>query len=439
MRSPVEGSAGQLVAYALPVLALSTPFFWLHFFGLPFATDVLTLPPATAGAILGIARLWDAVTDPVVGVWSDRTRTRLGRRRPWMLAAAPLLAGVVALQWRPPGSSPATTTVWWLGFALLFTTAFTAWVIPHQALGVEIARTPRARTRLFGARQAALMGGVFVSFACMQAVVSSEVPREAAARIALLLALAAAVLLPLPALLLREPARAPAPASRLGALRDVLRNPDGRRVLGVWGVDQLGLAVQGIVAPYFAIHLMRRADLVGVVPVFFLLPSVLSIPVWVALAGRLGRRRTWRLSMVASSVAFLPLAVVGADDVVRVAVVLATAGAASGCTGAIGPAVLADVIDDDAARTRERKEGSYSAAWLLVLKLAGATVALLTGLALQVSGFSAEAPVQPPAARLALRGLMGVLPAAALACGAWWLRGLRLGEVRDARPAPVRA
>ncbi|HLC34345.1 MAG TPA: MFS transporter, partial [Anaerolineales bacterium] len=82
-----------------PSVAVGTvlPFYFLF-----FLTDVAGVRPGVAGTILLIARIWDAVNDPLVGVLSDRTRSRLGRRRPYMLAGAVPMAVLYMLLWFVP-------------------------------------------------------------------------------------------------------------------------------------------------------------------------------------------------------------------------------------------------------------------------------------------------------------------------------------------------
>ena len=79
---------GRLVTYALPVLPIAFMWNMLGFYFLKFSTDVLLLAPGAMGLAFGLSRIWDAFSDPLAGYWSDRTRTRLGRRRPWILLSA---------------------------------------------------------------------------------------------------------------------------------------------------------------------------------------------------------------------------------------------------------------------------------------------------------------------------------------------------------------
>ena len=90
-----------IAVYALPSVAMGFTGSLVSMYLLKFSTDVLLVSPAVVGLLFGVARIWDAVSDPLAGYWSDRTRSSLGRRRPWMLAAAAPAGLVFAGLWRP--------------------------------------------------------------------------------------------------------------------------------------------------------------------------------------------------------------------------------------------------------------------------------------------------------------------------------------------------
>jgi len=418
------------LAYGLPTLGLAAPLFFIQFYFLNFATDVLLMAPAVIGVILAAGRIWDGISDPMVGFLSDRTRTGLGRRRPWMLAATlPTALTFVAL-WSPPQDLDASATTLWTVLALLaFTTASTGWSIPHNALGAELSSDPHVRTRLFGVRQMSLLIGAAGSFGGMQLVVNASDPRAAAVSLAGFAALAMAVLLLVPPLALRERSdfRGRGPSRPLVAIRDVMANPHARRLLFVWFVDQLGMASQGAVAPFMAIYLLKRPDAIGLLPAFYIAPMILSIPLWIHLSRRFGKRRVWLVAMVGAAVSYASLFGLQANDLALAAVLLAGAGFWSGCGGPLGPSLLADVIDDDERRTGERKEGLYFAAWALAQKASAALVVLVVGIALQATGFEPNAE-QTRAADLALRFCLAGLPCLMFAVGALAFRGFSLQE-----------
>ncbi len=435
-----DPSWATLAIYAVPSLGVAAPIFFVQFYFLSFATDVLLLAPATVGIILAAGRIWDAVSDPLVGYGSDRTRTRWGRRRPWMLGAAPASALAFIMLWNPPAllRTPEALALWSALTLLVLTTAVTAWEIPHQALGAELSDDPHARSRIFGARFVASLLGVALSFGAMQAVGTASDPRGAAAFLAWGIAAAMLVLLAIPALALRERQEfQELPVARpMTAARDMAANPNARRLLAVWFIAQLGMMSQGIIAPYMATYVLKRPDLMGVMPALFIGPLLLSVPIWIQLARRFGRKRVWLVSMLGAAASYASLFVLQADDLVLTGLLLGAAGFWTGCGGPIGPTFFADLVDEDARRSGERREGVYFAAKEFVEKASGATVALVVGIVLELAGFVPNVD-QSREAELAIRGCLALLPGATLLVGALLLRGLEIGDA--AASGPVRS
>ena len=148
-------SLGALIAFSAPSAGLGFVFFLATLYLLKFSTDVLFLSPALMGALIGLSKLWDAVSDPLAGYLSDRTRSPMGRRRPWMFASAVPLALAFTWLWSPPEGLGAGGLAAWLGIGLFFFyTAQTAFAVPHLSLGAELSRDHHERTRVFGGRVA---------------------------------------------------------------------------------------------------------------------------------------------------------------------------------------------------------------------------------------------------------------------------------------------
>ena len=116
----------KILVYALPAVGDGFMTSLVSFFFLKFAADVLLLAPGLMGLLFGLSRIWDAVSDPLVGYWSDRTRSRLGRRRPWLAGGAVPMALFFVALWAPPSFLTGSALVAWLGVAIvLFYTAHT--------------------------------------------------------------------------------------------------------------------------------------------------------------------------------------------------------------------------------------------------------------------------------------------------------------------------
>ena len=109
----------------------------------------LGVDPRMLGWALGLPRIWDALTDPLMGNFSDNTRTRFGRRRPYILIGAILCAIMFALIWCPPtGWSPTAIGWYFMGMVFLYYTAYTVFVVPWGALGLELTTDYNERTRV---------------------------------------------------------------------------------------------------------------------------------------------------------------------------------------------------------------------------------------------------------------------------------------------------
>jgi len=145
--------------------------------------------------------------------------------------------------------------------------------------------------------------------------------------------------------------------------------------------------------------------------------------------------------MVIAPVAFAGIWTVGKGDFALLMVLLVVAGAAMGCGGVLGNALLADVIDVDERRTGECKEGVYSAAMLLALKVGTAIALALSGPIMTVTGFAPNV-IQTESDLLRIRILFAGIPCVGFVIGAWLFRGFRLygdGPIPPALPTAIKA
>ncbi|HEB89846.1 MAG TPA: MFS transporter, partial [Deltaproteobacteria bacterium] len=322
-----------LLSYSPAVIGLSGPLFVVQFYFLNFATDVLLLAPLSVGLLFAAGRVWDAVSDPIVGTLSDRTRTRLGRRRPWMLAAIPLLMMSFVMIWSPPDLGTAAM-YGWTGLSLfLFYSAFTMFAVPHSALGAELTTDYHERNRIFGANSAAFTFGMLLAFGAMQYVMNAGDSRQAASRLSLGVAAALPFILLVPPLRLRERVeyQGRGAASSLGAMRDVFANPHARLLLTVQFCQLAGSGVVGLMSPYLMRYVVKRPDLVGAVPGLFVVSSILSIPVWLRITRGIGKKKAWMAGLVGSGLSFGGVLVIGEGDLVPLGFLLCSAGFFAGC------------------------------------------------------------------------------------------------------------
>jgi GPH family glycoside/pentoside/hexuronide:cation symporter len=402
-----------LVAYAMPSLTASLLFGAVSMYLLKFSTDVLLIPPATVGLIFGLSRLWDAVTDPVVGHLSDRTHTRLGRRRPWILASAlPVGLAYVAL-WSPPESLSSVGLVAWLGGSvLLFYTAMTTFGVPYTALGAELSRGYHDRTRVFGVRAFADHAGIILSAAAILVLENSSDPRAAAAWLGVAAASAMGVGIVWPAIVLREPAghrRRGGSGNPYKSFGDVLRNSHARILLGVFFLETLGFQALVTLLPYMTQYILESPGTTGHYLFGAIGSTLVTIPIWLPLSRRFGKAPVWTVTLGLKTVLFAWLFFIGAGETMQIMTITVAFGVLTGAGAVLGPSLKADVVDTDEARTGERKEGTFFSAWGLAMKSAVGCSILLSGTMLQWSGFQPNA-TQTTQTLTGMRLLISVLP-----------------------------
>lgn len=406
---------GRIALYALPSLGVGWMLFLVSLWFLKFATDVLRLAPEAIALLFALARIWDAVIDPLTGWLSDRTRSPLGRRRPYMMAAALALPVTFHALFDPPDALGDTALLLWSGAGLfLVYTASTAFLVPHQALGAELSENPTERSWVFGAHFATWQVGAAAAMATLALVeraLDAGGARDLLSRITLPLALASGVLMAACAVGLRERAeyQGRGAASLVGSFGDVWRNPHARPLLIAFFIDSIGMAGVGIVAPYVADYLLGGAEMLLFFFGFYMVPAILLAPVWPGLAARVGKKRLWTGALVVSGCGFGGFFFVGAGDVPSLCVLAALIGAAGSCAQVVVPSLQADVVDWDEWRTGERKEGAYFAMRTFLMKSAFGVMVMLVGVTLQQAGY-APGQEQTDATKLALRSLFSLLP-----------------------------
>ena len=158
------------------------------------------------GFIFFISRIWDAVSDPLAGYLSDRTRTRWGRRRPWLVAGAIPVGLVFYAMWAPPTDLPAGTSlsVWMGGAIILFYTGMTIFNMPHDSLAAELSDNYEDRNRIFGIRRAFFGVGAIFVFGAVAWLSQSSDPRGDARSFAAVGAVVTPACMLLPGLRIRE-------------------------------------------------------------------------------------------------------------------------------------------------------------------------------------------------------------------------------------------
>ncbi len=427
-------SLGVIWAYSSPRIGIGIMMALFATYLMKFATDVLLIAPAAMGAILFGSRLWDAVSDPLAGYLSDRTRSRVGRRRIWMYSAAiPMGVGLVMV-WSPPlGLSGASLAIWMAVALLVYETANTAFYVPHSAMGVELTPNYHERTRLFGWSHMISAFGMVLGIGSLQLVNLADDKRSVAFALSVVAGITVSTLVLWTTRLLPERSdfQGRGGSGMLKSFKDVFRNEHARLVLIVYAIETFGFASLGMLFPYLAEYVIPMKETWVWLLLAYMIPQFAFTPMWMALSRRVAKNRLWLASMSISALAFGAFFLVEeAGPVIwGLAFVLGVAG---GCGQVVAPSIKADIIDYDEYLTGERKEGVYLAVWNLVRKAAGSVTALVAGLVLQFADFQPNVE-QTEEVKLAIQAIFSLLPASCFVIGILIFSRFRFNEEEHAK------
>jgi len=400
-----------------------------------YAAVELGVSTAAVGTIFLVAKIWDAVTDPMVGTLSDRTTHKSGRRRPWLLAGAPLLAIFSIMAWAPPTGLEGTGLIIWISVSVLsYYTAYTIFDVPHMALGAEITLDAAERNRVFGVRQilrvtgmlaAALLGAYFVG----KGIEATRIMAYVVGALTIGLIVYGVSMLPPE----RTSFRGRGAENPFLAIRDVFRNPHARLLLFVIFIDAIGTGGIGVLIPFVLDYVVGRPELVPALLGLNMGVTLLAVPVWIRLARRFEKRHLMLVAMLGSGIGYGGILFVGPGAWHVIAISSVIAGASSSCANILGYTLKSEIIDCDEYRTGERKEGAYFAGWSFVSKLAAGIMIGLVGWSLEWSGFDAAVQEQSELAKNTMILLMGGFPLLCYSLGAVAFSRFSLTEAEHAR------
>lgn len=429
-----------IIAYGAPAMGAGYMYLLLSLYMMKFATDVLLIAPAVMGVIYSMSRIWDAVSDPLVGYLSDRTTTRLGRRRTWILASSVPISASFYMVFAPPTSLDPEGLIIWTAVAVIgFYSAMTLFFVPHLSLGAELSNDYHERSRMFGTRHAAYIIGSILSLVSLYFLINEELTeggdvRALAADMGVLAVVIMFALVIFAVVRLRE---RPEFQGRLNAgpvkaFKDVWENPHARLLLVVTFIEQVGSSAIAALTLYVTHYIVGAPAWAPIIIFAYMLPSSASVPMWIPLSRRYGKIRVWMGGMLLTGASFggmflLPFLDELSMRLTWIIIMAFFAGLANGCGGTMGPSVQGDVIDYDEYLTGERKEGAYFAAWNFVQKSALGLMLLLTGFVLEFSGFVPNVE-QTMEVKISMVTLYGLFPLVCYAIGAALFSRFKLDE-----------
>jgi GPH family glycoside/pentoside/hexuronide:cation symporter len=417
LRHPDHIALRKKIAYSAPALALAVVGIPVYVYIPKFYTDVVGINIAVLGTILFSVRIFDAVTDPAIGYISDRTRTRFGRRRPYIAIGSLFVVASMYLLFSPPQASAYFET-WWFGICIyalfLFWTAVT---VPYESLGPEITYDYHERTSLFGMRDGFLIAGTLMAASSPALVewafnLSADAEGERA-KFFWIAVLYAPLLISscwwcVTAIKEKQSAAILNPTGIWAGLGYVARNRPFIILIISYTIAAIGSNLPATLILYYVEYVLL-SQLADAFLLLYFVTGILFLPGWIMLSRRIGKKAAWLTSMAINTGAFIGVFFLGPGDAHIYAILVFLSGIGFGATLALPSAIQADVIDYDELLSGQRREGQYIGLWSIAKKLAAA---IGVGAGLSILGMAGYTPnvAQSEQVQLTLRTLYALVP-----------------------------
>ncbi|MEL6920569.1 MAG: MFS transporter [Pseudomonadota bacterium] len=390
-----------------------------------YLTTVLGVQPGIAGTMLLLAKVWDVLTDPLIGRWSDATTSKMGRRRPWILVGALLMAAGFAAMFAAPfeGSSPNAQGAYFV-LAMMFTfTAFTMVGVPYGAMTAEMTPNYHERSNLTGWRMGFGSIGLLIGGAGAPILVGVFGGGVDGHR---MMALALIPVIALPSLLtvwgtrhVKSVNTNPQPAVSFGAQLKIVRaNKPFLLLAGIYLI-QVGMMAQITAGLILACAYIFEAEdpnaLLTQLYGLFVVATIAAMPLWLWVGKRVSKKRGYIMGGVVFIAATCPIAFMNGDTLPVAYLLMVIIGIGYAAYQIFPWSMLPDTITHAQSYTDQPVEGLFNGYWTAFQKTGIALGPFVIGMVLQAAGYvpstDGSFPEQTDTAVTALRYGISVVPA----------------------------
>lgn len=385
-----------------------------------FLTDVVGLPPGLAAISLFVGRSWDYVNDPLVGYLSDRTRTRWGCRRPYLLfGAIPFGLCFAMMWWRPPLASNAALVVYYAVAYLFFDAAQTVIYMPYVALTPELTQDYDERTSLTSYRMFFSLLASLIAFVIPATIVGAFRPENASRVLSMGLIFGAASIAPILTTFFGTRERAEFTSQSqprlLPSLRAALRNRPFVFSMVMFLFVWMSIDLVQATLLYFVKYAVQREAQSDIIMAAIFVTALVTLPIWLGVSNKADKRRAFVVGIGFWAVVQVLVITLGPGSPMYLVYGLCTlAGIGVAAAHVLPWSIIPDAIEWDEYHSGERHEGMFYSIVTLAQKVASSIVVPLGLLLLQASGYQAASATQPASAVLSIRILVGPIPAVLL-------------------------
>lgn len=388
-----------------------------------FLTDVVGLDPGIAAVSILVGRVWDFINDPIIGHISDRTRSRWGRRRPFLLfGSLPFALAFILLWWRPPIDTQLGLAVYYAAAYLLFDTSATFAYMPYFALTPELTNDYDERTALTSYRMFFSIFGSLLAFTIPLMIIGGFRP-ENADRV-LYMGVIFALISMLPLLLTFAGTREHKSHMELNrpqllsSLRAAFKNRPFVFGAVIFLFTWVCMTILETTLLFFLKYIVEREAQSDLLMGTIFISAIITLPFWEFASRKWDKRKAYIYGVAFWAVVQMMLITLNPSSGMTLLFILCIlAGVGVGAAHVLPWSIIPDAIEWDEFETGQRHEGMFYSLVTLTQKIASAIAVPLVLLLLDVTGYIPNAEVQPASTMLGIRIVIGPIPAILLSVG----------------------
>jgi GPH family glycoside/pentoside/hexuronide:cation symporter len=388
-----------------------------------FLTDVVRISPGIVAAAIFIGRSWDYINDPLIGHISDRTRTRWGRRRPFLLfGALPFALTFGLLWWQPPLEEEIYLAIYYAVAYIVFDSAATFVYMPYFALTPELTPDYDERTALTTYRMFFSIFGSLIAFTIPLAIIGNFVPQNAprVLTMGLIFGITSMALLLVTFFGTRErPEYSVMAQPRLSqSIRAAIKNRPFVFSIGIFLFTWVSVDILQTSLLFFIKYVVKREPQSDLIMGTIFITAILALPLWEWASRHWNKNRAYISGIAFWAIVQIVLITLNPSSGIYLILSLCIlAGIGVGAAHVLPWAIIPDAIEWDEWQTGERHEGMFYSLVTLAQKVASSIAIPLALLLLEITGYIPNAAQQPDSALLGIRVLIGPIPAMLLCAG----------------------
>lgn len=417
-------STGVKLRFGIGDFGLSVMTASLQFYMLLYYTDVVKIDPAIAGTAMLVGKLtWDMVNDVLFGYLSDRTRSRWGRRRPYlMFCAVPLALSFWLLFSLPQGMSNVLAFFAIIGTFILFDTFHTMITVAYYSMTAELTTDYDERTGLSTVRMifnviGYIFGAAITTMLAAMIRDSAGISNRAAwSKVGLIFGILAAITVLITGITVRNKPAVNDEPTKLPPVRSLfstLKNKPFLKFVIISAIMSTAFTVVTAMLPYFVIYQIHMESQMSLIMMLMLVTLAVFLVPCQKVVNKMGKNKAYALGLVIACAGLLSSFFLPNSTTMLIYAIAFVTGLGFSSQWVCPHSMLPDVVEYDELATCERREGIFYGMWGMTGKVTGALGVAICGWGLKIFGY-VEGVQQTATSLMGIRLMFSVLPAVLL-------------------------